>query len=174
MRPAQAVRARSAARVPLGLCALVAAALLSSGCGLHPTGPTDGGRAPTGVAPGMTLYFVDGDGELKAQQRESGRLGSVSDAVSLLLTGPGPTSGLRTEIAPVPTTRVAVTTAPDVLTVVVPLSVDEVTPQGIDQIVCTALGAHVQQGGSTGTKVQVRFTLGTAESEEHRTCPLIG
>ncbi|MDA2803374.1 hypothetical protein [Nocardiopsis suaedae] len=150
------------------------AVLLSAGCGLRPTGPADGGRAPTGVAPGVTLYFIGGDGELQPDFRDSGRLGTVSDAVSLLIAGPGPTSGLSTGIAAVSTTRVVVTTGPEVLTVLVPLAMDEVTPQGIDQIVCTALGVHVQSGGAEDTEVRVGFTTGGRESEELRTCPLIG
>jgi hypothetical protein len=80
---------------------------------------------------------------------------------------------LHTEIAPTPVTRVSVTPTTDVLQLAVPLTIDDVTPLGIDQIVCTALGAHVQAGGRRGTKVQVRFVQTTPESDEVRTCPLI-
>lgn len=158
----------------LRMLAPLLAVLLAAGCGLRPTGPTDEGRAPTGVASGVTLYFIGGDGELRPDFRGTGRLGTVSDAVSLLITGPGRDSGLRTGIAPVSTTRVTVTTGPDVLTVLVPLAIDEVTPQGIDQIVCTALGVHVQSGGAQDTEVRVGFTTAGRESEELRTCPLFG
>jgi hypothetical protein len=66
-----------------------------------------------------------------------------------------------------------VTTTPGVIQLVVPLAIREVTPLGIDQIVCTALGVHVQGGGSRSTKVQVSFTQPTPESDKRRTCPLI-
>lgn len=150
-----------------------AVALLVAGCGVQPTGVTDGGEAPTGVAHGVTLYFVDADGELRPQQRQTGSLGTISEALSLLLLGPGG-SGLRTEIASTSTPRVGVTVEPEVIELVTPLTIDDVTPLGIDQIVCTALSTHVQGGGSRSTEVRVRFTLPTPESDEQRTCPLIG
>ncbi|WP_308258140.1 hypothetical protein [Pseudonocardia lacus] len=151
-----------------------AVAALLAGCGVGPSGVLDGGAAPTGVAPGVTLYFVDADGRLHPQQRPTDRLGTVDGAVSLLLSGPGPGSGLRTEIAPVVTERVEVTTAPGLLRLVVPLAAAEVSPLGVDQIVCTALGVHVQGGGERGTRVQLGFTLPAPGSDEPRTCPLTG
>lgn len=151
---------------------LVAAVLLLAGCGVRPSGVTDAREPPTGVAPGPALYFVDARGELRPDLRQTQRLGTISEAVSLLLTGPGD-SGLRTEIAPVGTTRVGLVTTPGVIQLRVPLTIDDVTPRGIDQLVCTALGVHVQSGGSRSTEVQVRFVQPTPESDERRTCPLI-
>ncbi|MCO1656061.1 hypothetical protein [Pseudonocardia humida] len=151
-----------------------AVAVLLAGCGVGPSGVLDGGPAPTGVAPGVTLYFLDADQRLQPQQRATDRLGTVSSGVSLLLTGPGPGSGLHTQIAPVATTRVEVTTAPGLLRLVVPLAASDVGPSGVDQIVCTALGVHVQGGGDRGTRVQIRFTLPAPGSDEPRTCPLTG
>jgi hypothetical protein len=148
------------------------AALLLAGCGVQPSGVTGGGEAPSGVAPGVTLYFVGARGELRPQLRRTGHLGTIAEAMSLLLWGPHD-PGLRTEIQPSGTTQVVVTTAPGVIQLMVPLSIHEVTPLGIDQIVCTALGVHVQGGGSRSTKVQVRFTLRTPESDKKRACPLI-
>jgi hypothetical protein len=133
---------------------------------------TDGGEAPSGVAPGVTLYFVGARGELRPDLRRTGHLGTISEAMSLLLLGPGD-SDLHTQIAPRTTTPVVVTTAPGVIHLMVPLSIHEVTPLGIDQIVCTALGVYVQGSGSKRTKVQIRFTLHTPESAKRRTCPLI-
>ncbi|MBP2324940.1 hypothetical protein JOF56_005325 [Kibdelosporangium banguiense] len=150
----------------------MAAVLLLAGCGVQPSGVTDGGEAPTGVAPGVTLYFVDARGELRAQPRARGRLGSITEAMSLLLTGPG-RSGLHTEITPNTTTQVVVTTTPDVINILVPLTIQDVTPLGIDQMACTALGVHVQGGGSKSTKVQLQFVQPTPESDKLRTCPLI-
>jgi hypothetical protein len=133
---------------------------------------TDAGEAPTGVAPGVTLYVVDKQGALRPQMRKTDRLGTISEALSLLLSGPGD-SDARTEIAATPTTRVVVTIVPGVIQLTVPLTIDDVTPLGIDQIVCTTLGVHTQSGGSRNTKVQIRFVQPTPESDERRTCPLI-
>jgi hypothetical protein len=150
----------------------VAAALLLAGCGVQPSGVTGGGEAPTGVAPGVTLYFIDAQDRLRPQPRPTGHLGTISDALALLLSGPGG-SGLRTDIASVGTTRVVVTTTPGMIQLMTPLTIRDVTPLGIDQIVCTALASHVQSGGSRTMKVQVRFTQPTPESGKRRTCPLI-
>ncbi|MFC0105954.1 hypothetical protein [Kibdelosporangium aridum] len=150
---------------------LAVAALLLAGCGVHPSGVTDAGDAPTGVAPGVTLYFVNARNELEPDLRPTERLGSISEAMSLLLAGPG-NSDLHTEIASNAPRQVVVTTTPEVIQLTVPLAIREVTPRGIDQIVCTALGVHVQSGGSRDTKVQVHFTLTTPESDKLRTCPV--
>jgi hypothetical protein len=122
------------------------------------------------VAPGVTLYFVDEHDQLRPQLRRTGRLGTIAEAISLLLTGPRD-SGLRTRLAPTDITRVPVdTTTPGLIYLQVPLADYEVTSLGIDQIVCTALGVHVQSGGARTTAVQVSLTSGL---EEPRTCPLI-
>lgn len=65
-----------------------------------------------------------------------------------------------------------VVTTPETIQRMVPLTADEVSPRGIDQIVCTALGVHVQSGGAPDTRVQVRFVQPAPESERRRTCPL--
>lgn len=152
----------------IGLAAL---ALLLASCGVEPSGPVAEGDAPTGVAPGVTLYFVDAHKQLRPQLRETGRLGTIAEAISLLLTGPG-SSDQRTEIAATSVTQVLVTTEPGLIRLLVPLTDREVTPLGIDQVVCTALGVHVQSGGSRDTKVQIGFTQPTPESALQRTCPL--
>jgi hypothetical protein len=150
----------------------LAALTLVAGCGVEPSGVDAGGEAPTGVSPGVNLYFLNAKGDLEPQLRDTGRLGTVSEALTLLLLGPGG-SEARTEIARVPMTRVVVTSTPDVITVNLPLTINDVTPKGIDQIVCTALGVHVQAGGSRSTRVRVRFTLPTDESEVTRTCSVL-
>jgi hypothetical protein len=150
----------------------LAALVLLAGCGVEPSGVDAGGDAPTGVAPGVNLYFLNANGDLEPQLRETGRLGTVPEALTLLLLGPGG-SEARTEIAQAPLTRVVVTTEPDVIKVNLPLTINDVTPKGIDQIVCTALGVHVQAGGSRSTRVQARFTLSTTESDVLRTCPVL-
>jgi hypothetical protein len=147
-----------------------ALALLVAGCGIQPSGVTDVSRAPTGVAPGVTLYFVDARNQLRPDLRPTERLGTISEAMALLLSGPGG-SGLRTQITPGGPTRVVVTTDPGLIRLRVPLGRYEVTSLGIDQIVCTALGVWVQSGGSRSTRVKVIWT--TADPDTQRTCPLI-
>jgi len=154
------------------LAATAALALALAGCGVRSSDPTPAGRAPTGLAPGVTLYFVGEDGRLRPQLRRTGRLGTIPEAMALLLTGVGD-SPLRTEIEPAGPPRAVVTTAPGLIRLMVPLTIDDVTPRGIDQLVCTALGVHVQGGGSTDTRVQVRFVQPTPQSRVRRTCPLI-
>ncbi|MGH3249415.1 MAG: hypothetical protein ACRDOI_24870 [Trebonia sp.] len=153
---------------------LAALGLLLAGCGIAPSGVTEAGRAPTGLAPGVTLYFVDAHQQLRQQLRPTGRLGTISEAMYLLLTGPGTGDpDLHTEIAPSTTAQSLVTTTPSVIQLQVPLTIQDVTPLGLDQIVCTALGTSVQAGGSKSTKVQVVFIQATPESAKRRSCPLI-
>jgi hypothetical protein len=153
---------------------LVLAGTLLAGCGVTPSGVVDAGRAPTGVAPGVTLYFVDAHHRLRPQPRPTGRLGSIADAEALLLSGPGDDSDLHTEIRPEDVTRVTVTTSPGLVQLVVPLASRDVTPLGIDQIVCTALDVYVRGGGPPSARVRVTFTLAAPGSDRPRTCPLIG
>lgn len=160
-------RFRPAALAP----ALLAIAVAVAGCGVQPSEVTAEGESPTGVAAGPTLYFVDADGALRPDLRDTGRLGTIAEALTLLLTGPGD-GELRTEID-ASTTRVVVTETGSAVELMVPLTIDDVTPAGIDQIVCTALGVHVQAGGSTDTTVRIRFVQPTPESDERRGCPLI-
>jgi hypothetical protein len=150
-----------------------ASALLIAGCGAPPSEITDGMPAPTGVAPGATLFFVDSQQRLQPQQRATGRLGTVTDALSLLLTGPGPDAALHTEIRASGETRVVVDTTADRIMVRLPLARRDVTSLGIDQIVCTALGVHVQGGGSPSATVQLSFTLPGDDPDPPRSCPLI-
>ncbi|WP_119698376.1 GerMN domain-containing protein [Microbacterium halotolerans] len=153
---------------------MIAAALASglfvllAGCGLQSSGVEDGPSAPTGIAPGTTLYFLDADGSLTAQQRETGRLGTVSEAVSLLLTGPGD-SGVRTGIDPTSVTRTEVTVSGERLVVRVPISSAELTADGIDQIACTALASLIQAGGPDEAMASIEFT---DRSEGPRACPV--
>lgn len=154
--------------------ALVAAALLEAGCGIQPSDVTEMRDSPTGIASGPTLYLVDGNQQLRPDLRTNDSLGTVSNAVSLLLLL-SKEPGDEITIADNGPTTVVVNTAPDLIQLRVPLATYEVTPLGIDQIVCTALGVWVQSGGSKATQVQVQFTVANpeSESEKHRTCPLI-
>ncbi|WP_405060757.1 hypothetical protein OG474_03725 [Kribbella sp. NBC_01505] len=154
------------------LLALLAAITLA-GCGIQPSGVVDGGEAPTGLATGPTLYFVNASQHLVAEPRQAARLGTIADAVALLLAGPGVSGNLHTEITPDGGARVDVAITPDVIDLRLPLTIDDVTPLGIDQLVCTALAVYVQSGGSRSLKVRLGFTLTTPESDRLRTCPLI-
>jgi hypothetical protein len=152
----------------------VALAMVLAGCGIEPGGVTDAGRAPTGLAPGVTLYFTDTHHHLVAQLRDSRRLGTIAEALTLLLEGPESTdSGTEITTDPGRQTLVVVTTTPGLIHLRVPLARYEVTALGIDQLVCTALGVWVQGGGARTTRVQVSFTLSTPESSKQRSCPLI-
>ncbi|WP_031465546.1 GerMN domain-containing protein [Sciscionella sediminilitoris] len=150
--------------------------LLLAGCGIQPAGVTDTGKAPTGLAPGVTLYFVDTQQRLRPQLRRSGNLGTVTQALLLLFKGPGEADGsrLHTEI---PETTVAAqvdTATPGVIEIRVPFDVEELSPRAVDQIVCTALGVHRQSGGAKQTKVRIAFTHGPeAASQRLRGCPLL-
>ena len=155
---------------------LAALGLLLAGCGVQPSGVVDAGPGPTGVAPGFTLYFVDAREQLRPQRRGD-RLGTITDALALLLSMSATESvgdpGLHTEITSEGVTRVGVTTSPGLIQLVLPLTAHEVTSLGIDQIVCTALGVSVQSGGSTATRVRLGFTEFTPEPNPARSCPLI-
>lgn len=155
------------------VAAVPAVLLLVAGCGVAPTGVRAAGKAPAGIAPGPTLYFVDRNEHIKPQLRPTEQLGTIAEALSKLLAGGPADSDLHTEISGVGTTQVQVTTAPGVIRLRVPLAISDVTARGIDQIVCTALGVDVQGGGLRSTKVQMVFTEPTPESDTLRTCPLI-
>jgi hypothetical protein len=117
----------------------------------------------------VTLYFVDANDRLRPQLRRTDHLGTISEALAWLLSGP--VSGLRTQIISTEgVTRVFVEATPDLIHLRLPLATYEVTSLGIDQIVCTTLGVWVQSGGSRTTKVRLNFTLG---ADKVRTCPLI-
>jgi hypothetical protein len=160
----------------MGLRAATTAVLLAlvlAGCGVGPTGVHDAGRAPARVAPGATLYFVDGHGKLRPQVHRTGHIATISEALSWLLAGPG-RSNLHTRIRSGEPHRVLVTNRPGVIQLLVPFTAEDLSPLGFDQIVCTALAAYVQAGGSPRTRVQVVVTQTSPASDVRRTCPLIG
>ena len=156
------------------LVVLVASAMLEAGCGISPSGVTDMRDSPTGIAPGPSLYVVDDHQRLRPDLGTGDNLGTISEAVSLLLLR-SKKPGDQIAIADTGPTTVFVTTTPDLIQLRVPLATYELTQLGIDQIVCTALGVWVQSGGSKATRVQVQFTVAHPESEsgKARTCPVI-
>lgn len=151
-------------------CLAVLALVVLTACGTQTAEVETGAEAPTGLAAGTSLYFLDDD-RLTLQVRKTGRLGTISDAVSLLLTGPGD-SGLETGVEEVSMTRTEVTVTSGVITLRLPLATSEVEPLGVDQIVCTAAASHVQAGGSPDTRVRLLFTDVADEAGPGRTCPL--
>lgn len=145
--------------------------LVLAGCGIQPSGVEEGPQPPTGLASGPTLYFLDAGGNLVPDQRDTGRLGSVTEAVALLLSGPG-LSDLGTGIDAVEINRVLVSQQPGLLRLRLPLARYEVTDSGAAQIVCTAIAAHVQAGGSSDVQVQLEFTISDAPASP-ATCPVL-
>ncbi|UFU05357.1 GerMN domain-containing protein [Ruania halotolerans] len=150
--------------------ALLVSMLALAGCGVQPSQVQQGPEAPTGLAPGSTLYFLDDGGDLVAQERQTRRLGSIQEAVSLLLTGPG-SSGLGTGIAETAVRTTPVTLGEEIISVRLPLATPEVDSDGVDQIVCTVLATHIQAGGSPAMQVRLTFTDIPASSTDPRTGP---
>jgi len=153
----------------------LAMALLVAGCGIQPSDVIQAGEAPTGVAAGVTLYLVDDDHHLVPQQRETGQLGTTAEALALLLAV-SDESDLHTEIKSTSVTRVFVQTVPGLITLRIPLTRDDMTQTGVDQIVCTAIASVVQAGAPRATtKVNIQFTeASAAEQQRVRSCPVIG
>ena len=155
--------------------AAVAMAKLVAGCGIQPSVVTQAGEAPTGAAAGVTLHLVDDDHHLVPQQRETGQLGTTAEALALLLAVSGD-SDLHTEIRSTSETRVFVQTVPGLITLRMPLTRQDMTQTGVDQIVCTAIASVVQAGAPRATtRVNIQFTeASAAEQQRLRSCPVIG
>nr|WP_225953917.1 hypothetical protein [Kibdelosporangium phytohabitans] len=150
---------------------MCAAGTLVAGCGIEPTGVFTDGDAPTGVAPGVTLFFLDQQGNLRPTVSETKRLGDVTQAVDLLLRlgDRNREDGLRSDLPAVGSLGPQVTVSDTVVTLLLPLARREVGPRGVDQVVCTALGVHRQSGDTRVTGAVVSFTDGTTIGP--RTCP---
>lgn len=150
----------------------LAACALTSGCGVGASGVEDGGEAPTGLAAGPTLYFVDDAGQLRPDLRDTGRLGTVQGAIQLLLADADPTAdGLHSEIPPT-ATRTVVEDAGDFVTVYLPLRSAEISATGVDQIICTAAAVVAASGRDVAdVTISVRPTHGGVAT---RPCPVLG
>ena len=165
MRAHRSVRAAATAVV-------LAVATLVSGCGVGPSGVEDGGEAPTGLAEGPTLYFVDADGRLRPNARDTGRLGTVQGAVQLLMADADPTAeGLHSEVPPT-SIRTVVEDAGDYVTIYLPLRSAEISAVGVDQIICTAAAVVAASGRqASDVTISVRPTHGPVAT---RPCPVVG
>ncbi|GAA4535280.1 hypothetical protein [Amycolatopsis samaneae] len=158
--------------VLLGTFGLLMATLTA--CGVEPSGVLHGGEAPTGVSPTTTLYYLGDQGNLVPDVRRTERLGTVTDALALLMrssqnTERGLHSAFNTRSADGHSPQV--TESDELITVVLPLASYEIGSLGVDQFVCTALGVHRQAGRPADAKVVV--TLTTGERLGPRTCPVL-
>ncbi|MFD9895885.1 hypothetical protein ACFWY9_41620 [Amycolatopsis sp. NPDC059027] len=155
---------------------LAAAVLLATltACGVEPSGVQDGGKAPTGVARGVTLYFVDAEGELVPSPRPTQRLGTITDALNLLVasSSSSQSDGLHSAFAwqSALGRSPLVTESDELIRINLPLAKYEIAPLGVDQFVCTALGVH-RQAGKPAAKVVVTYTIGG--DTEPLSCPVL-
>lgn len=163
--------ARRTARTTAAALTLAACALMG-GCGVGASGVEDGGEAPTGLAEGPTLYFVDDAGRLRPDVRDTGRLGTVLGAVQLLMADADPTAeGLHSEV-PATATRTVVEDAGDYVTIYLPLRGTEISAVGVDQIICTAAAVVAASGREVAdVTISVRPTHGPVVT---RPCPVVG
>lgn len=145
--------------------ALVAACLVAlAACGVRPSDAIPAGDAPVQQATvRSTLYWVNDLGLVAYPRMTATKLGP-QEAVSLLMGGPTPAEssfGMRTAL-PMGTHAVSVSIAQDVMDVYLGVSVSTLSPQAVDQVVCTAAAA---QGG--GIEVAVN---GDGERLDPRGC----
>ncbi|PSL01593.1 hypothetical protein CLV30_11381 [Haloactinopolyspora alba] len=164
---------RTVDRLRRALLVVALATMPIAGCGIGPSVVTDSGQAPTGLAAGTTVFFVDGSGDLRPSTRDTGRLGTVHSAVQLLLTGPSGTevdAGLHSDL-PSSDIRSGVVDAGDRITIHLPFTADETGPNGVEQVVCTILAVVVASGRDPG-RVRVSVSLTDAGTVD-ATCPVI-
>ncbi|MFD5397435.1 hypothetical protein ACFWJW_24840 [Streptomyces sp. NPDC127097] len=141
-------RARSAL-----ICCLLA--LATTGCGIRPTGVTDGGTAPSGISQGMRIYFASDRGP-RGVPRPDVTVDQLDDAFKLLADGPTP--GERDEglTDVLPDGEYHATARRGHVTVTAPrLAVTSPQDQGTGQLVCTLARAEVLLHGTRPDKVQV-------------------
>lgn len=151
---------------------LAVAALLLTGCGVRPSAPIDGGKAPTGVAAGTPVYYVNDSAELVVQRRGK-RLGNIGQAMKYLLTTRTPQPGLHSMVGTSQVTlALPVTRTTGVITVRLPIDRRAVSGEiGMNQLVCTVLAVHQQSGGPAGTRARFIFTHGPPSKPRH--CPVL-
>ncbi|MEU6261919.1 hypothetical protein [Saccharopolyspora shandongensis] len=142
--------------------AMAAVLLVLAGCGVQPTGVVLAGKAPDGIARGPVLYFVTGEpSQIRSVIRETGRLGTVTEALRLLAAGPTPAegaAGLRTEL-PFLTTEQVSAGAPDdgIVTVQIPVPPSTLSELASTQLVCTAVGVSAM-AGANAQKLMVQLS----------------
>ncbi|MFD0165124.1 hypothetical protein ACFVJH_13340 [Streptomyces decoyicus] len=140
-------------RTALACCVL---ALVAAGCGIRPTGVTDGGTAPSGISKGMRVYFASDTG-LRAVARPGVEVDDFNVAYKLLLAGPTTqerADGLANLLSV--EQRQSVTSRDGNVTIEAPgYSADFPQDQSTGQLVCTFARAEVLIHGTRPDKVQV-------------------
>ncbi|MFI0906651.1 hypothetical protein ACH4TE_24455 [Streptomyces sioyaensis] len=141
------------------VCCLLAVA--ATGCGIRPTGVTDGGSAPSGISQGMRVYFSSDSGP-RGVSRPGAKINDFGGAFKLLLAGPTPeerAAGLANLI-----TRdeaYSATSRHGKVIINAPDSYFGPQDQSTGQLVCTLARAEVLLHGTRPDKVQVTI-LGAA------------
>ncbi|MEV6227175.1 hypothetical protein AB0L88_04695 [Saccharopolyspora shandongensis] len=157
--------------------ALAAVLLVLAGCGVQPTDVVLAGKAPDGIARGPVLYFVTGEpGQVRPTIRETGRLGTVTEALRLLAAGLTPAegaAGFRTELPFLTTEQVSAGT-PDggIVTVQLPVPPSTLSALASTQLVCTAVGVSAM-AGANAQKLMVQLS-GSGEVGKPVLCPANG
>ncbi|HVV13085.1 hypothetical protein [Amycolatopsis sp.] len=134
---------------------VIALVLLLSACGVRPTGVVPAGDPPMGVARGPLLYFL-ADGKLRPVTRDTGHLGSLAEALSLLAAGPTlaeRAAGLTSEVPAAPLSESG--PAQGVVTLQF-AGVGRLSAPAMDQLVCTVIGTSAR-GSVNGRNVLVQF-----------------
>lgn len=151
--------------------ALAALVVVLAGCGVQPSSVLGGRRAPTGVAEGTPVYYVNLRKDLVVH-RIGNNLGTIGQALKLLFTV-DVDGRLRSFVPRSPVTLAfPVTKTREVITVMLPIDRGSIKAElGVDQIVCTVLAVHLQSGGPASTAVNVQFVQGFETGPRH--CPVL-
>ncbi|MFE7540146.1 hypothetical protein [Streptomyces platensis] len=140
-------------RTALTCCVL---ALVAAGCGIRPTGVTNGGTAPSGISKGMRIYFAS-DAGLRGVARPGVKVDTFDVAYKLLFAGP--TTEERADgLANLLTVEQpqTVTSHHGNVTIEAPgYSAETPQDQRTGQLVCTFARAEVLLHGTRPDKVQV-------------------
>jgi hypothetical protein len=128
---------RSALLTATGLAAVCAL----SACGVPPSDVIQAGEPATGMPPGITVYFLSGDGSLVGFPRASAP--DLATAVELVFKGPTPGEAVKvsTRLPRLPAPP-KVLEADGVVLVRLPEGVAPLSPPGMEQLVCTAGAAY--------------------------------
>lgn len=179
-------------RVPIAplrlLLMLLTGLTLTAGCGTIPTNGevADAGEAPLGVGAGPTLYYLDATTlrPVTAPQgtfrdEPFGKLGDIRRAIQLLGLGTGrdlseDTRELGNEVPRMGASLADIEVTVTESVVAVSLPVYDLSPLGVDQVVCTALAVDAARGNPGGEKtVDVLLHSGIGDKLLNRTCPVL-
>ncbi|MGW2021417.1 GerMN domain-containing protein [Streptomyces decoyicus] len=140
-------------RTALACCVL---ALAAAGCGIRPTGVTDGGTAPSGISKGMRIYFASDSGP-RGVSRPDVTFDQLDDAFKLLISGPSPAERAEGLTNLLPTAgQFRATARHGQVTVTAPgYATFSPQDQATGQLVCTLARAEVLVHGTRPDKVQV-------------------